>query len=89
MIDVFGTGNIVAEGRVASTDPNITVHFVPLGEGAARVWIDVAKVPTARLWRPTTEFECIEDVVGSTIAWPTTNLVTESTYSKHILLLFN
>ena len=87
LVDVFGTRNIVAEGRVASTDLKIIVHFVPLGEGAARVWVDIATVPAARFWRPTAEFECIEDAVGSTIAWPMANIVTDSSSSKHLIIV--
>lgn len=35
---------------------------------AMRVWVDTPKVPTASVWRPTSELEFIEDVVGTTVA---------------------
>ena len=35
---------MVAEGRWASDNPDITVHFVPLEPNAVKVWIDVLEV---------------------------------------------
>ncbi|KAK9905179.1 hypothetical protein M0R45_000435 [Rubus argutus] len=70
LLDANGSGQIVAEGRWSSSDPDQLVHFVPLGPNAMRVWVDTPKVPTASLWRPTSELEFIEDVVGTTVAWP-------------------
>lgn len=76
---------VIAEGRVSSTDPKALVHFVPLGENAVKVWVDVIKVPNAPLWRPTSEFEFIEDAIGSTIAWPCASIIIESTSSMNYL----
>lgn len=87
MIDVGGTGAIVAEGVVASTDPNEKVHFVQLGKDAIKVWVMNATVPEAVLWRPTSDLVCIEDAVGSTVAWPAAKVVTESSSSKYKLFL--
>ncbi|KAK9943327.1 hypothetical protein M0R45_008938 [Rubus argutus] len=70
LLDANGSGQIVAEGRWSSSDPDQLVHFVPLGPNAMRVWVDTPKVPTASLWRPTSELEFIEDAVGTTVAWP-------------------
>ena len=89
LISVQGAKEVIAEGRVASTDPKSLVHFVPLGENAVKVWVDVIKVPNAPLWRPTSYFEFIEDALGSTIAWPSTNIITESTSSKYELSFFS
>ena len=61
---------MVAEGRWASDNPDITVHFVPLGPKGAKVWIDVVKVNKAEVWRPSTEIECMGDALGTCIAWP-------------------
>lgn len=77
MIGVHGVKEVIAEGRVSSSDPDVLVHFVRLGENAVKVWVDTIKVPTAPLWRPTSDFECIEDAIGSTIAWPSANVITE------------
>ncbi|CAN7074670.1 unnamed protein product, partial [Brassica oleracea var. botrytis] len=44
LLDCNNSGRKVAEGRVASTDPNELCHFVPLGPNASKVWIDVAKI---------------------------------------------
>ena len=85
MISVHGEKEVIAEGRVSSTDPNVMVHFVRLGEGAVTVWVDIVKVPNAPLWRPTSEFEFIEDAIGSTIAWPSATVASESFSSKNDL----
>ena len=87
MISVHGEKEVV-EGHVSSTDPNAMVHFVRLGEGVIKVWVDIVKVPNAPLWRPTSEFEFIEDAIGSTIAWPSANVTAESSLSKNDLYFF-
>ena len=61
---------MVAEGRWASDNPEQTVHFVPLGPNAVKVWIDVVKVTFAEVWRLFSEIECLGDAIGSCIAWP-------------------
>lgn len=61
---------MVAEGRWASDNPEQTVHFVPLGPNAVKVWIDVVKVTFAEVWRQSSEIECLGDAIGSCIAWP-------------------
>lgn len=45
-------------------------HFVPLGPNASKVWVEVAKIGTAKVWRPTSEIAYISDAIGSTVAWP-------------------
>ncbi|TYK22293.1 uncharacterized protein E5676_scaffold16547G00010 [Cucumis melo var. makuwa] len=70
LLDWYGWGEIVAEGRWSSNDPTAMVHHIPIGPHAIRVWIDVAKKPNAYLWRPTSEMTCIEEALGSTVAWP-------------------
>ncbi|XP_012836540.1 PREDICTED: uncharacterized protein LOC105957165 [Erythranthe guttata] len=75
LLDVCGSGQIVAEGRWSSNDPSQVVHFVPLGPNATRVWVETAKVPAASLWRSTSEMEFIEDAIGTTVAWPTDKVV--------------
>ena len=83
LIDWSGKREIVALGRVSSTDPTSTVHCVPLGKNAIKVWVELVKMPKARLWRPTSELEVIEDALGTTIAWPAANVIMESTSSKY------
>ncbi|CAH9148420.1 unnamed protein product [Cuscuta epithymum] len=75
LLDIGGSSSIVAEGHWSSTDPNELVHFVPLGPNAVRVWVDIPRISTAFLWRPTCELEYIEDVVGTTIAWPSDRVI--------------
>ncbi|KAK2637974.1 hypothetical protein Ddye_025769 [Dipteronia dyeriana] len=36
----IGSGEVVAEGRWSSSDPNATVHHVPVGPNAMTVWVD-------------------------------------------------
>ena len=69
-MSIGGNRQVVAEGRWASDNPEQTVHFVPLGPNAVKVWIDVVKVTFAEVWRPSSEIECLGDAIGSCIAWP-------------------
>lgn len=75
ILDCSGTGDKVAEGRVCSTNPTDVVHFVPLGLNASKVWVDVAKIGDAPVWRPNSEVEIIADALGTTVAWPNDKLV--------------
>lgn len=65
----------MALGRVSSTDPADMVHFVPLGPNASKVWVEVSKVDSARVWRPNSEVEFIADAIGTTVAWPNDKLI--------------
>ena len=51
------------------------MHFVTLGNNAVRVCVDVVKVNDAKVWRPTSAIECMEDAIGTTIAWPEDKVV--------------
>ncbi|KAL6135969.1 hypothetical protein ACLB2K_068194 [Fragaria x ananassa] len=75
LLDVDGSREIVAEGRWSSSDPNQVVHFIPLGPNAMRVWVDIAKVPSASLWRQSSELQTIEDAFGTTVAWPADKVI--------------
>ena len=74
LLDWNGSGEIVAEGRWSSSDPLCEVHHLRLGPNAMRVWVDVAKKPTAYLCRPTSHMSTIEEAVGSTVAWPSSKV---------------
>lgn len=67
----------MAEGRWSSNYPKILVHHVLLGPNAVRVQVDVAMKPDTFLWRPTFDMICIEECVGTTIAWPFDKVVIE------------
>lgn len=69
-MDITGNERVVAEGRWSSNDPEKTVHNVPLGPNAVRVWVDIVKVNNAAVWRPSYEIEFMEDAFGTCIAWP-------------------
>ncbi|XP_048596428.1 uncharacterized protein LOC106359135 [Brassica napus] len=74
LMAIGGKKQVVAEGRVHSTDPNQMVHFVRLGPNAARVWVDSVTVDDAEVWRKSDEIECLKDAHGSSIAWPVDKL---------------
>ena len=73
------SGEVVAEGRWCSSDPNVMVHGIPLGHQFMRVWVDVAKTPGAYLFRPNHEMLTIGEAVGSTVAWPAEKVVARGT----------
>jgi len=75
LLDVEGSGEIVAEGMVSSCDPKTLVHFVPLGPNAVRVWVEKTKCPSASLWRTYSEMEFMEDAIGTTVAWPADKVI--------------
>ncbi|XP_073029683.1 uncharacterized protein [Primulina eburnea] len=60
---------VVAEGRIASTDPNTKVHHVVLGRSCWKVWIDKVLVEKVDLIRPNDEMQFLDDAIGSTVAW--------------------
>ncbi|XP_058184475.1 uncharacterized protein LOC131301962 isoform X2 [Rhododendron vialii] len=78
LLDWMGTGDVVAEGRWSSSDPNETCHCVPIGPNAMKVWVDVAKKPEVFLWRPTSDLTYVVDAVGTTIAWPASQVIMDS-----------
>lgn len=61
--------NIVAEGIIASVDPDTSVHFIKLGPNAWKVWVNVAVEPEVFLFRPNSEMSTIKEDVGPTVAW--------------------
>ncbi|XP_058189675.1 uncharacterized protein LOC131307269 isoform X4 [Rhododendron vialii] len=78
LLDWMGTGDVVAEGRWASSDPHSCAHCVPIGPNAMKVWVDVAKKPEEFLWRAPSDMTYIVDAVGSTIAWPADFVILDS-----------
>ncbi|KAK1552841.1 hypothetical protein Q3G72_024259 [Acer saccharum] len=59
---------VVAEGRISSTDPKDRVHHMPLGRSYWRVWVD-AVINDIKVCRPTDEYETLEGAIGSSVAW--------------------
>ena len=78
LLDWGGFGVVVAEGRWSSCDPKALVHHIPIGPEAMRIWVDVAKEHEKYLWRTTPYMTYIEEVVGSTVAWPADGVVIDS-----------
>ncbi|KAG7536624.1 MFS transporter superfamily [Arabidopsis suecica] len=66
LLDCKNSREKVAEGRVCPSNPSDTVHHMPLGANASKVWVEVSKVGDAAVWRPNSEIQTIADAVGET-----------------------
>lgn len=86
LLDVTGKNEIVAEGRWASNNPDQLVHHVPLGPNTVRVWVDVVKVKTAKVWRQSSEIESMADAIGTNLAWPKDKVVDFYTAKVFLVL---
>jgi len=75
LMDITGLKRVVAEGRWSSNDPDMKVHYKPLGPNGVRVWVDVVRENDAEVWRPSDAVECMEDALGTTVAWPVDKVV--------------
>ncbi|KAK3188768.1 hypothetical protein Dsin_028329 [Dipteronia sinensis] len=58
---------VVAEGRIASTDPKATLHHMPLGKGCWKVWVDMV-YEDINLCQPIDEHGTLNQAIGSTVA---------------------
>uniref|UniRef100_A0A2N9I0V6 DUF8039 domain-containing protein n=1 Tax=Fagus sylvatica TaxID=28930 RepID=A0A2N9I0V6_FAGSY len=67
---LFEKEEVVAKGKIATTDPYSKVHHVPLGIDCWKVWVDEVKDLNVPLYRSTSEFSSLNEAVGSTVAWP-------------------
>lgn len=77
LMDINGENIVVAEGRWSSNNPEQRVHFVPLGPDTGAVWVDVVRVNEAAVWKPSSAIECMEDALGTIVAWPEDKVVME------------
>ncbi|KAL5732383.1 hypothetical protein ACOSQ2_032075 [Xanthoceras sorbifolium] len=59
---------IVAEGRISSTNSKDKIHNMPLGKGYWRVWIDAVSIDI-KVCQSTNEYEMLSQAVGSSVAW--------------------
>ncbi|KAL5787354.1 hypothetical protein ACOSP7_004303 [Xanthoceras sorbifolium] len=59
---------IVAEGRISSTNSKDKIHNMPLGRGYWRVWIDAVSIDI-KICRSTDEYEMLSQAVGSSVVW--------------------
>ena len=75
MLDWIGSGEVVAEGRWCSNDPNEFVNYGPLGPNAVKVRVEVVKIPDAYLWRPSAEMSTLEEALTSAVAWPADKVI--------------
>ncbi|KAM6577661.1 hypothetical protein CsatB_029498 [Cannabis sativa] len=73
---------IVAEGRWISSDTNIEIHGLPLGPEFMLLRVDVAIVPGAYLFRPNYVMLTIQEVVGSTVVWPSKKVIPRDAKSE-------
>ncbi len=65
---LFEKEEVAVKGKVATTDPYLKVHHVPLGIDYWKVWIDEVKDSTLPFYRSTIEFSSLNQAIGSTIA---------------------
>ncbi|KAJ6810073.1 uncharacterized protein M6B38_157630 [Iris pallida] len=76
LLDWTGNKNeVVAIGRWITDDPNVPVHGYPLGQGASRVWVDIVIQPKVLLFRSCFGTDTVEEIIGSTTAWPTDHIM--------------
>ncbi|XP_062101521.1 uncharacterized protein LOC133807296 isoform X4 [Humulus lupulus] len=75
LLDWNGYQNIVAYGYFISNDAKDLVLDVPIGPFTMKVGVDFARELDAFLWRPTSGITCIEEIVGSVIAWPADKVI--------------
>ena len=55
-----------------------------------RVWVDVATLPTAYLFRPSREMLTIGEAVGTTVAWPVEKVIPRGKFSLFVMYeIFN
>lgn len=66
----MGNGEIVAEGEVYSKDPDTKLHHVPLGRHFWQVSVENIVVSGVPLCRAMDEFQVMDDVLNSFVAWP-------------------
>ncbi|KAL5856990.1 hypothetical protein ACOSQ3_004448 [Xanthoceras sorbifolium] len=59
---------IVAEGRISSTNSKDKIHNMPLGRGYWRVWIDAVSIDI-KVCRSTDKYEMLSQAVGSSVIW--------------------
>ncbi|KAK9912428.1 hypothetical protein M0R45_036293 [Rubus argutus] len=74
-----GTGEVLASGSLSAIDPNSKVHGSKLGPDCYRISIEKVFKPKAEFYRSQPQFDCFEDALGSTIAWPIKYIVFEET----------
>uniref|UniRef100_A0A2N9I3B2 DUF8039 domain-containing protein n=1 Tax=Fagus sylvatica TaxID=28930 RepID=A0A2N9I3B2_FAGSY len=67
---LFEKEEVIAKGKIATTDPYSKVHHVPLGNDCWKDWVDEVKDSNVPLYRSTSEFSSLNEAVGSTVAWP-------------------
>lgn len=58
-----------------SDEPDMIVHFVPLGRCASKVWVDEVIQGDAPLFRPNSSMETVGEAIGAPIAWPTDHIM--------------
>lgn len=70
----FDMEEVVAEGKIASTDPRAKVHHMPLGRDFWKVWVEEVIDGDVKLCRATDEAQRLGEALGSTVAWPKSSI---------------
>nr|WNT94115.1 hypothetical protein [Paeonia lactiflora] len=76
LIHWMGT-EVVANAELVSKDPRKLVHLVKLGPDCWEVRVNQVTVDDVPLYRPTIKMFCLEDAVGSMVAWPSKYITME------------
>ncbi|MCL7030765.1 hypothetical protein MKW94_010296 [Papaver nudicaule] len=70
LLSWYNEGEVVDDATIFETDPEKVVHGFLLGFGAYSVCVLCAHVQKAHLFRPTSEFQFVDEAEGSFVAWP-------------------
>lgn len=60
---MFEEEEVVAEGRIATTDPSSKVHHLPLGRDCWKVWVEEVYMDQLTFYRPTDEIRTLREGV--------------------------
>lgn len=71
---MFEEEEVVAEGKIATTDPSAKVHHLPLGRDCWKVWVEEVYMGNLTLYRPTDEFRTLSEAMRSTVVWPKSSI---------------
>lgn len=77
-MDCNGCDEIVAEGRVLSSDSNELVYQIPLGPNAMKILIEFPRITDAYLWRTAATMTRVGEAKDMIVAWPADRVVVRT-----------
>lgn len=87
LLNWVGMDEIVAEGRVVSTDPNEVVDGIRIGPNAMKIAIDHVKKADAYLWRPSPSLSLLGEAENKSVAWPANCVVALRGYMEEDIVV--